>query len=661
MLPELVAERFEIRRRLGAGSFGAVYEAIDRHRHRDVALKVLERVAPDALSRFKREFRYLAEIRHPNLASLYELIVASDGRWLLSMELVNGIQLLEHLAFVELQNSFLQSRPDDSFDGDERIVFRRRQDKNTLSPFYLEQLRDTFRQLAKAISVLHAHGVIHRDLKPSNILITREGRVALLDFGLVAAISVDDATEPLIAGTPGYMSPEQITGDTVTPASDWYGFGALLYQALTGRQPYDAATFGELIDLVVSSDAPPAAQIVPGIPDDLANLADALLRHDPAARPGGEEIMRVLGVENFDPSRTGRSEKRPTEIIGRGRELRTLRWYVSAVRPGESQIIQLHGSAGSGKSALAGRLLDELRATSDPFIVSGRCHPWESVPFNAVDALVDSLARSLRREARRASLDVLGRAVAVTQLFPVLGGISFSRPLDDTVALPAAGPKLVSRAAAELRSLLVAAAGGRPVVLLLDDAQWGDYQSADILRTILQPTDGRVILLLVYRTEDRRTSLLLQALRSAEVRVRELSLKELSRSMTRQYLRRRLGRAGPRLTDRIFRETRGNVTLTGMIADVVAEGEVRSTWLLARAVAKRLEPLSLTAQRIFALLATRDEPVAEEFAEDELELFESDEALRALTRERLIRTRRTGDLREIDLYHDRIRQAVRGR
>src|SRR5512140_1356176 len=116
MLPSLLAGRFEIRRRLGAGAFGVVYEAVDLLRNRDIALKVLERVAPEALSRFKREFRYLADLRHPNLASLYELLV-DDGRWLLSMELVGGVPLLEHLAFIELQNSFLLARPGGSFDG----------------------------------------------------------------------------------------------------------------------------------------------------------------------------------------------------------------------------------------------------------------------------------------------------------------------------------------------------------------------------------------------------------------------------------------------------------------------------------------------------------------------------------------------------------------
>ena len=102
-------DRFQIVSRLGSGSFGIVYEAFDRYRNRTVALKMLERAVPDAVMRFKREFRYLAELRHPNLASLYELLVLGD-KWALSMELVRGSELLQYLAIAELQNSMLESR-----------------------------------------------------------------------------------------------------------------------------------------------------------------------------------------------------------------------------------------------------------------------------------------------------------------------------------------------------------------------------------------------------------------------------------------------------------------------------------------------------------------------------------------------------------------------
>src|SRR5215213_6401854 len=119
MLSKAVEERFEIGRRLGAGSFGIVYEAFDRYRNRTVALKILEAVSADNVARFKREFRYLAEVRHPNLASMYELVVAGS-QWILVMELIQGTELLEHLAAIELQHSFVDVRIPTltDFDGD---------------------------------------------------------------------------------------------------------------------------------------------------------------------------------------------------------------------------------------------------------------------------------------------------------------------------------------------------------------------------------------------------------------------------------------------------------------------------------------------------------------------------------------------------------------
>src|SRR5438552_11901233 len=118
-------DRFEIISRLGSGSFGIVYEAFDRYRNRVVALKMLERAVPDAVARFKREFRYLAEVRHPNLASLYELLVIGD-KWVLSMERIHGSELLEHLATTELQNSLFEKRGATRtvFDGDQTLRYR---------------------------------------------------------------------------------------------------------------------------------------------------------------------------------------------------------------------------------------------------------------------------------------------------------------------------------------------------------------------------------------------------------------------------------------------------------------------------------------------------------------------------------------------------------
>lgn len=640
-------ERFEIRERLGSGSFGVVYAAFDRLRQREVALKVLDRAAPESVARFKREFRSLAELHHPNLAAMYELLVLGE-QWILSMELIRGAELLEALAFAELQSALIAGR---SFDPDERIHIRMKPKREGLSPVYVEHVRDTFRQLAVAMSMLHAHGVIHRDIKPSNIMITAEGRVVLLDFGLVAEISLDETIDRAkVVGTPGFMSPEQIEAQPSTPASDWYSFGVMLYLAITGNLPFtgDVESPGELISSQLLGEVIPVPRDVANVPGDLASLAEELVQRAPEKRPRDSEILRRLGITLFDARRPDRERTCVAEVVARGRELRRLRTLIAEAKPGQPQLIHLHGSPGVGKSVVADALLDGLRAGGEAVIVGGRCRAWESVPMNAIDAIVDSLARLLRHNPSPAALESMSRAAALTQLFPALATVKVAGG-DDTIAI-ATGDKLFGRAAAELASVMLAAAGDRPLVVYLDDAQWGDYQSAQMFARLLRSTaPQRVIVIFCYRSEDVKTSLLLQglsAVKAANVRVGDLSRTSIAKILGRA------GIHGRKLLDHIYRQSGGNPGLTDII--VKEDGA-----LLGRAVGRSLSGLSAAAQRLFAFLLTSDGPVSEEEAQSTLELFEVDEPLRTLARERLIRIRRTGDLREIDVYHPRMRDVLR--
>ncbi len=661
MEPRALGERFDVGARLGAGSFGVVYEAFDRYRNRTVALKVLERVAADTVVRFKREFRYLAEIRHPNLASMYELVVAG-GEWILVMELIRGAELLTHLAALELQESFLTRIPTQvDLDGDTTLALGpHKTSLNALSAIYIEHVREAFRQLAVAIAVLHRHGIIHRDIKPSNIMITGDGRVVLLDFGLVIPQSYDDSLDgKAVVGTPGFMSPEQVMASAITPASDWYGFGAMLFQALVGNMPFGGATAMAIIERQMHEDPPRPAEVVEGVPLDLSELAFDCLQRDPAARPDDETMLRRVGMADFDPQRVERARDRGEVLIGRARELRTLRRHVESAIPGVPRLILVHGSPGAGKSALTDTLLDSIRSSGDTLILGGRCQPWESVPLNAIDAIVDSLTRELRRDRSSAVEEIMRTALAVTQLFPVLAAAAPSDIGDERVSVPASGERLIARAASELRAILLAAARGRPIVMLLDDAQYGDYQSVQMFRRLLEGGQNDVSVLIVcYRSEDWRTSLLLQGLTATNMERRELHLHELSRAMTQKLVKRKTGRGGRHLAGRVFLESGGNAMLTEMISQVLDSAP--DDGLLAYAVNARLERLSAAARLMLAYLLSAGDAVPDEEVFDSLELFEVDEPLRTLSHERLIRMRRTGDLREIDVYHPRMRDVLVG-
>ena len=206
----LISARFRILRCIGSGSTGDVYEAVDRDRGGRTAIKALRLEHPHAISQFKREFRALQDVEHPNLVSLGELF-EENGRLYFTMELIDGTDFLGYV------------RPAGGEGFDEA------------------RLRHGFSELGNALEALHARGLVHRDVKPSNVLVTHDDCVVILDFGLAASFEERSATwsGPSIVGTPHYMSPEQAAGQPAGPPSDWYSAGVILYEALTGRPPHD--------------------------------------------------------------------------------------------------------------------------------------------------------------------------------------------------------------------------------------------------------------------------------------------------------------------------------------------------------------------------------------------------------------------------------------
>src|SRR3954471_9221263 len=194
-------ERFVIERRLGSGGFGVVYEARDRAKGTTVALKSLQHVTPESLYRFKREFRSLADVSHPNLVQLYELSSSADD-WFFTMELVKGRHFLDYLCNAERAGR-AAAIPE-------------------VTPVSIERLMPAMRQLVRGLDALHRSGHVHRDVKPPNVLVTSEGRVVVLDFGLVMDLQHEATMQSMhIAGTPLYMSPEQAAALPLTAASDF--------------------------------------------------------------------------------------------------------------------------------------------------------------------------------------------------------------------------------------------------------------------------------------------------------------------------------------------------------------------------------------------------------------------------------------------------------
>ncbi|MFW5921535.1 MAG: serine/threonine-protein kinase, partial [Polyangiales bacterium] len=376
---------------------GVVYDAWDEQRSAHVALKVLSRATPGGIYRFKNEFRALADLSHPNLAALHELVAVED-RWLLTMELIRGVDFLRWVraGWDPREADTVESTPSETqwVESDEIEQSAIRRAKRTCD---VDRLRDSLRQLARGLIVLHRGGFLHRDIKPSNVLVRDDGHVKVLDFGLIRDeqalhASLDDK----VVGTPAYMAPEQAAGRDATAASDWYAVGVMIYEALTGVLPYEGTVL-QVLAHKQHRDPPHPATLVADAPSDLADLAMALLQRDPGERPGEEHIVGVL--EDRGPAAVSVPAPAPrgaTPFVGRERQLRELREVYEATRLGAPAVVHVRGPSGVGKSALVRCFLDELHAEHDAVVLAGRCYERESVPFKALDSVIDALSRYLR-------------------------------------------------------------------------------------------------------------------------------------------------------------------------------------------------------------------------------------------------------------------------
>ena len=254
---------------VAAGGMGQVWAAVDEVLDRRVAIKIMhpQTVEQRAMAeRFKAEARFAAAISHPNIVEVFDF-AEHDGLSFLVMELIDGPTLAQLVA-----------------------------EQGALAPDHASLL---LAQLAGALARAHENGIIHRDLKPSNVLISVDGLVKLMDFGI--AKSVDGPSHTLtgeVLGTTYYISPEQALDKAVTPASDLYSLGALAHELLTGAKPFDKGT--PIATALAQVEEPPPP-LPADVPAGLATIIMACLAKDPADRPTAAEVVQALTGEDAVP------------------------------------------------------------------------------------------------------------------------------------------------------------------------------------------------------------------------------------------------------------------------------------------------------------------------------------------------------------------------
>jgi hypothetical protein len=669
----LDSDRFELRRRVGAGGFGVVYEAFDHDRGAVVALKMLHRLDAAGLYRLKQEFRSLSDIAHENLITLYELLSHAD-RWFFTMEFVEGSSILRYMqdgsaavgsdeptdsvaatTLTSLPTAGVPARPASPTRAPDAV----RRPLACDAP----RLRSAIRGLAQGLAAIHRHGIVHQDIKPSNVMVTPAGRVVLMDFGLARNVHRDATVTEHVSGTPAYMSPEQATGRPMSEASDWYSVGVLMYEALTGRLPHT----GSFFDLAMAKQTvdPVAPSVfVHGVPEDLESLCLDLLARDPARRPGVDEAVRRLGaaatLPRFAPL------VRPSRLIGREAHLAALG---DAFRASEraTVAVMVHGRSGMGKSALMRAFLAELAASgSSPVVLEGRCYEREAMSYKAVDTLIDALAKHLQRLGDVEAARLLPRDIMdLARLFPVLHEIDVVARTPVRAGDRTDTTEVRRRAFVALRELLGALADQAPLVLFIDDIQWGDLDSVALLRELLRPPDPpRLLLVLAFRSEERESSPLLGALLPSlaelggSLDVRDLEVGELSPADASALARSRLGssEADRRRAETIAAESGGNPFFVDeLVRHAEAGGEGAD---LGEVIRDRVARLPDAARLVLELVAVSGRPVARDVIAVAAALPTLQATLDLLRVEHLLRTSAASERLEVEAYHDRIREVT---
>jgi serine/threonine protein kinase len=310
---------FQIVAPLGAGGMGEVYRATDTKLGRDVALKVLPAQLandPERLARFRREARAVAALNHPNIVTIHsvdEAPSASSGQasvHFLTMELVEGQSL-------------------------DRTIPER--------GLPVDRIVEIGSAIADALAAAHERGIVHRDLKPANVMVTPEGRVKVLDFGLAkvaqgfspawgpssSPASDIDATLTsagrtavgVVMGTPAYMSPEQVAGRPVDPRTDIFSLGVILYEMATGKRPFDGASSAELASAILRDAPQPVHETRADLPADFARIVRRCLEKDARQRiQTARDVGNELGDLRRAPASTatGLTSVRPASDVGSG-------------------------------------------------------------------------------------------------------------------------------------------------------------------------------------------------------------------------------------------------------------------------------------------------------------------------------------------------------
>ncbi len=468
--------------RLGSGGMGVVYEVEHETTGARAALKTVAVPRVAYLASIRLEIEILASLSHPGVVRVLDSGTQAGLPWYV-MHLHDGTSL--------------------------RSIWRNVSRKSALT---------TIRHLCATLAFLHGEGIVHRDLKPENVLIASDGKPVLIDFGLLALMGREREpgrgrtrevlrTEGHGAGTLDYIAPEQLRGDPVDPRADLYSLGCVLYEFVAKTPPFSEVNTAEIITGRLNRTPAPIAVVAPEVSPRLAALIDGLVSPRPEDRPGSarevEEVLEAEGAESEWARLPVRGFLYRSRLAGRDEAMRRLYRALTSAQDGAGSLMLVAGESGSGKTRIAQELVRAAQGEGFRLLV-GECAELSTGPTELRRPL-RLLGDLCRERGSRLSDRLFGDRIGPLRwLEPTLEHVAVGQA-DDSDAPN--GPDLVD----SLDGLLTTLSEIEPVLLVLDDLQWADGLTVDLLTQLLERglNEKRLMVLGTYRLGNGNLDLLL--------------------------------------------------------------------------------------------------------------------------------------------------------
>ena len=521
------AKRYKVIEELGKGGMGRVYKVLDNEINEKIALKLLKpEVAGDEkrIQRFRNELRNARKISHKNVCRMYHFSKA-EGSYYITMEYVEGEEL----------RSFMKR----------------------IGKMPKEKVLSVAKQVVSGLAEAHKLGVVHCDLKPQNVMIDKDGNARIMDFGISRSLKAKGITDTgIIIGTPEYMSPEQVEGEEADPRSDIYAMGIILFEMLTGRVPFSGESVLSVIMKQKIEDPPNPRKINPEISEELSRVILRCLEKKKDKRYQNAEVLLsdLRGVEQgtavtaaapgpqvptFLAEAEEAAEREKPLFVAREHEVEKLNKFLETALTGQGQLAFVTGEAGSGKTTLINAFAWEAQDKhSDLVVATGDCNAHTGIgdpylPFREVMSLLTSEIEA-RWEAGEISRDhanrlwnllpislqalvesgsglidtfVSGRALAAH-------AVAFAsekedwldrlkKLLEQKMTIPAGSTLKQNELFDQYTRVLQEVARQRPLLLVLDDFQWADLGSVNLLFHLGRQIHGsRILILSAYRPSE---------------------------------------------------------------------------------------------------------------------------------------------------------------